>query len=220
MNRKIAQIIDHTNLKAQATEEDIQTLCKEAIDHQFATVCINPCYVPQAAYLLQNTKVGITTVVGFPLGAMTSMAKAYEAKEAVEFGATEIDMVMNIGALKDGKDDYIAYEIALVIEEAKQANPDVIVKVIIETCLLTRDEIIKACELSVQAGADYVKTSTGFSSGGARVEDVTLMREVVGLDIGIKAAGGIKTYKDAQAMIDAGATRIGSSGSVDMATQD
>lgn len=220
MKINTAGMIDHTILKANAREEEVKTLCEEALKYQFATVCINPCYIPQAVHLLQGSGVGITSVVGFPLGTMTSMAKAYEAKEAVQLGASEIDMVINVGALKDEKYEYILHEIGLVVKESKKADPDTVVKVIIETCLLTKDEIIKACQLAVEAGADYVKTSTGFSTGGATVEDIALMRETVGPSIGIKASGGIRTYLGAKAMIDAGATRIGASASVDIANQE
>jgi len=213
---KIAQMIDHTILKADATEEEVKTLCKEATQYQFATVCINPCYIPQAVHLLQGANVGITTVIGFPLGSTTSMTKANEAKEAVLLGATEIDMVINVGALKDGKYDYILYEIGSVVKAAKEVCKKAIVKVIIETCLLTKDEIVKACQLAVEAGADYVKTSTGFSTGGARIEDIALMRKTVGPSIGVKASGGIRTYEDAKAMIDAGASRIGASASIEI----
>lgn len=213
---KIGQMIDHTILKANATEEEVKTLCKEAAQYEFATVCINPCYIPQAVHLLQGTNVGITTVIGFPLGSTTSMTKANEAKEAVLLGATEVDMVINIGALKDKKYDYILYEIGAVVKAAKQVCKNAIIKVIIETCLLTKDEIVKACQLAVEAGADYVKTSTGFSTGGAMVEDIALMRKTVGPNIGVKASGGIRTYETAKAMIDAGATRIGASASIEI----
>ena len=214
MNTQIAQMIDHTILKANATEEEVRTLCEEAKQYEFATVCINPCYIPQAVHLLEGTEVGITTVVGFPLGAMTSMAKAYEAKEAVQLGATEIDMVLNVGALKDEKYDYIRHEIEMVTKASKEVDEETIVKVILETCFLTKSEIEKACQLAVEAGADYVKTSTGFGTGGATVEDIALMRQTVGPDVGVKASGGIRSYEDAKAMIDAGATRIGASASV------
>lgn len=214
MDTHIAKLIDHTLLKASATEEEVKLLCEEAKTYQFATVCINPCYIPQVAHLLQDTGVGITTVVGFPLGAMTSASKAFETKEAVQAGATDVDMVINIGAMKDKKYDYILHDIKSVVEAAKEINKDIVVKVILETCLLTKEEIVKACELSVQAGADYVKTSTGFSTGGATVEDITLMRKTVGPDIGVKASGGVRSYEDAKAVIEAGATRIGASASV------
>lgn len=217
---KITGMIDHTILKANATEEEVKVLCEEAINYQFATVCINPCYIPQAVHLLQGTEVGITTVIGFPLGNMTFMAKAYEAKEAVELGATEVDMVINIGAMKDEKYQYILHEIEGVVQAAKEVSEETVVKVILETCLLTKDEIVKACELAVQAGADFVKTSTGFSTGGATIEDVALMRQTVGPDIGVKASGGIRNYQDAKAMVDAGATRIGASASVAITTEE
>ena len=220
MNKTITQMIDHTILKADATEEEVKVLCEEAAKYQFATVCINPCYIPQAVHILKGTQVGITTVVGFPLGNMTATAKAYETREAVELGATEIDMVINIGAMKDQKHDYIRHEIEAVVKAAKEASEETIVKVILETCLLTRDEIVKACELAVEAGADFVKTSTGFSTGGATVEDIALMREMVGPDIGVKASGGVRTYEDAKAMIAAGANRIGASASTAIATEE
>lgn len=220
MNNKITKMIDHTILKADAREEEIKALCEEAKKYQVATVCVNPCYIPQAVEMLRGTDVGITTVVGFPLGNMTSTAKAYEAKEAVELGATEIDMVINVGALKDEKDDYILDEIAGVVKASKEASNDIVVKVILETCLLTKDEIVKACELSVQAGADFVKTSTGFSTGGATVEDIQLMRKTVGPDIGVKASGGIRTYEDAKAIVAAGASRIGASATKAIAEEE
>lgn len=213
MNNTITKMIDHTILKADATEEEVKVLCEEAKKYEFATVCINPCYIPQAFHILQGTKVGITTVVGFPLGNMTSMAKAYEAKEAVELGATEIDMVINVGAMKDEKHQYILHEIQGVVKAAKAVNGETVVKVILETCLLSKDQIVKACELAVEAGADFVKTSTGFSTGGATIEDITLMRQTVGPDIGVKASGGVRTYEDAKAMVEVGATRIGASAS-------
>lgn len=220
MNTTITQMIDHTILKANAREEEVKTLCEEAKKYQFATVCINPCYIPQAFHILQGTQVGITTVVGFPLGNMTSMAKAYEAREAVELGATEVDMVINVGALKDEKYQYILHEIKGVVEAAKEVNKETVVKVILETCLLSKDEIVKACQLAVEAGADFVKTSTGFSTGGATVEDIALMRKTVGPDIGVKASGGVRTYHDAKAMVEAGATRIGASASKAIATEE
>lgn len=220
MNTKIAQMIDHTILKGDATEEEVKVLCEEAKAYKFATVCINPCYIPQAAHLLQDTGVGITTVVGFPLGTMTSVAKACEAKEAVRLGATEVDMVLNVGAMKDEKYDYVRHEIAEVTKASKAVDKNTVVKVILETCLLTKDEIKKACELAVEAGADFVKTSTGFSTGGATVEDIALMRKTVGPDIGVKASGGIRNYEGAKAMIDAGATRIGASASVAISNEE
>ena len=216
---KLSKMIDHTILKPNAREEDIKMLCEEAIKYEFATVCIHPCYIPQAVHLLQGTDVGITAVIGFPLGSTTPMTKTNEAKEAILLGAREVDMVINVGALKDQKYDYILYEIDSLVKAAKKVCKKAIVKVIIETSLLTKDEIVKACQLAVESGADYVKTSTGFSAAGARVEDIALMRETVGPNIGVKASGGIKTYEDAKAMIDAGATRIGASASVDIVKQ-
>ena len=220
MKSQIAKMIDHTILKPDATEEEIKKLCEEARRYQFATVCINPCYLPQATHLLEGSKVGITTVVGFPLGTMSFMAKAYEAKEAVELGATEIDMVINIGAIKDKKYQYVLHEIEGLVKATKEVNEKTIVKVILETCLLSKDEIVKACELAVEAGADYVKTSTGFSTAGATIEDVALMRKTVGPNIGVKASGGIRSYEDARKMHEAGASRIGASASTSIATEE
>lgn len=192
IDQELAAKIDHTLLKADAKEEDIRKLCDEAIKYGFATVCVNPCYVPMAKHLLQDTNIGITTVIGFPLGATTSTVKAAETQEAIENGANEIDMVINIGALKDKKYDYVRDDIKAVVHAA---NNKAIVKVIIETCLLSNDEKVKACLLAREAGAHFVKTSTGFSEGGAIRDDIVLMRKTVEDTMGVKASGGIKTKR-------------------------
>lgn len=206
----IASYIDHTVLAADATEEKIQKLCNEAKEWKFASVCVNTCWTKFCAQELKGTGVNVCTVVGFPLGAMCTKAKAFEAKCAVEDGATEVDMVINIGLLKDHKDDLVEED----IREVKKACGDKVLKVIIEACLLTDEEKVRACELSAKAGADFVKTSTGFSKWGAKVEDVALMRKTVGPNVGVKAAGGIRTYEDAMKMIEAGANRLGCSAGI------
>lgn len=208
----IARMIDHTLLKPDATHAQIEQLCTEARDNHFATVCVNPIYVKLAAQLLAGTDVQVCTVVGFPLGAMVSAVKAYETDLAIKDGAAEIDMVINIGALKSSDYDVVQADIAAVVQVAH--HHQAVVKVIIEAALLSDDEKRTACTLAQAAGADYVKTSTGFGPGGATVADVQLMRETVGPDLGVKAAGGIRSYADAQAMIAAGATRIGASAGV------
>jgi len=207
----IAKMIDHTLLKANTTKAQIVQLCEEAKEHGFASVCVNPTWVATAAELLTGTDVNVCTVIGFPLGANTPETKAFETKDAIEKGATEVDMVINIGALKDGDDELVERDIRAVVEAAKGKA---LVKVIIETCLLTEEEKVRACRLAVQAGADYVKTSTGFSTGGATVEDIALMRKTVGPNIGVKASGGVRDLQGAEAMIAAGATRIGTSSGV------
>lgn len=205
-----AQMIDHTLLKADATEEKVLALIEEAKEYQFKSVCLNPTWVAFAAEKLKETDVLVCTVIGFPLGASTSAVKAFETKDAISNGAGEIDMVINIGALKDRKDALVEADIRAVVDAAEGT----LVKVIIETCLLTDEEIVRACELSVKAGADFVKTSTGFSTGGATVEDVTLMRQTVGPDIGVKASGGVRSGEDFDALVKAGATRIGASSGI------
>lgn len=212
MTQNIAGMIDHTLLKANATKEDIEKLVLEAKQHLFASVCINPTWVKMAAELLADTpEVKVCTVIGFPLGATTAETKAFEAKNAIENGADEVDMVINIGALKDKQDDLVEKEIKMVVEAAKGKA---LTKVIIETCLLTDEEKVRACKLAAKAGADFVKTSTGFSTGGATVDDVQLMRKTVGSDLGVKASGGVRSREDALAMIEAGATRIGASSGI------
>lgn len=207
----INKLIDHTALKPNTTKESILKLITEAKTYDFASVCINPCWIELAHQELKNTDVKVCTVIGFPLGANTTEVKVFEAKDAIEKGAQEIDMVINIAMLKDKEYDYVENEIHQIVEAAKDKA---IVKVIIETCLLTDEEKIKACELSQKAGADFVKTSTGFSTGGATVHDVALMRKTVGTDMGVKASGGVHTHEEALAMIEAGANRIGASAGV------
>ncbi|WP_456444074.1 deoxyribose-phosphate aldolase [Thermococcus sp.] len=210
----VAGYIDHTNLKPQATRDDIIKLCDEAVEYGFYAVCVNPYRVKLARDYLRGRKadVKVASVIGFPLGATPTEVKVFEARKALEDGADEIDMVINIGALKDGEHDYVRNDIAEVAEVAHEKGAKV--KVIIETCYLTDEEKIKACELAKEAGADFVKTSTGFGTGGATIEDVRLMRKVVGPDMGVKAAGGIRTYEQALAMIEGGANRIGASSGV------
>lgn len=206
-------MIDHTNLKADATWDDIKKLVDKAIEHDFFSVCVNSSFVKDIKDY--NPDVTIATVVGFPLGAMATRAKAYETACAIEDGATEIDMVIEIGRLKSGDYDYVLED----IKEVKKACGDNLLKVIIETCLLTDGEIVKACKLAVEAGADFVKTSTGFSTGGATAEDIALMRKTVGQDLGVKASGGIHNKEEAMAMVEAGATRIGASKSIDICVE-
>lgn len=208
---KISKYIDHTILNADASEKDIQKLCIEAKEYDFKTVCINPTWVDYATHLLEGSDVGITTVIGFPLGANTPEIKAAEAKQAVEKGVADVDMVINIGALKNEDYATVLNDIETVVEAVAGKA---IVKVIIETSLLTKTEKIRACEIAKQAGADFVKTSTGFSTGGATIEDVQLMRATVGPKMGVKASGGVRSYEDAIAMIEAGATRIGASSGI------
>lgn len=216
-NRDIARLIDHTLLKADASQDQIAQLCYEARTYHFASVCVNPAHVKLAAQLLKGSDVPVCTVVGFPLGATAATVKAFETQQAIRDGAREIDMVINIGALKS-EDYQVVYEdIASVVRAAHAGNA--IVKVIIEAALLTDEEKVVACQLSKAAGADYVKTSTGFGPGGATAADVTLMRRVVGPAMGIKAAGGVGSYADAQTMIAAGATRIGASAGVRITKQ-
>jgi len=206
-----ANLIDHTLLSADTKEKDIINLCEEAKKYEFASVCVNPAWVSLSAKLLNDTDVNVCTVIGFPLGASTPETKAFEAKNAIENGAVEIDTVINIGALKDKNDALVEEDIRAVVDAAKGKA---LVKVIIEACLLTDDEEVHACELSVKAGADYVKTSTGFSLYGATVEDVATMRNAVGPSVGVKASGGVRNKDDIKAMIDAGASRIGTSSAV------
>jgi deoxyribose-phosphate aldolase len=210
MSENMAGYIDHTLLKPEATEAQIEELCREAVKYSFYSVCINPSYVKTAAKSLQGSAVRICCVIGFPLGATTTAVKAFEAAEAVENGAAEIDMVIHVGALKDKREEYVMSDIAAVVKAAAGCP----VKVIIETGLLTEDEKVLACKLAKKAGASYVKTSTGFGPGGATVADVLLMRETVGPDLGVKASGGVRDLDAALQMIEAGATRIGTSSGV------
>ena len=204
------KLIDHTLLKPEASIDQVKQLCKEAREYEFCSVCVNPSFVELCAKELKGSSVKVCTVIGFPLGAMTSEAKAFEAKDAINKGANEIDMVINIGRLKDKDDEYVYNDIKMV----KEATKGYILKVIIETCLLNDEEKIRACMLSKKAGADFVKTSTGFSTGGATKEDVALMRKTVGKEMGVKASGGVRSYEDMLAMVEAGASRIGTSSGV------
>lgn len=213
----IAKCIDHTVLKPQTTEAAVRKLCAEAAQYGFASVCVNPCWVALCADLLKDTEVDVCTVIGFPLGANTSAVKAFEAAEAIRQGATEVDMVLNVGALKDGNADLVRADIAAVVEAARGKA---LVKVILETCLLTDEEKRIACRLAKEVGADYVKTSTGFSTGGATEADIALMRAEVGPEMGVKASGGIRDYATAQAMIRAGASRIGASAGVQIVAEE
>ena len=204
--------IDHTILKATASNSDVQKLCEEAIEHEFYSVCVNGCYVADAKQLLQGTDVKVAAVVGFPLGAMTTAAKVFEAKEAVENGASEIDMVINVAKLKDGEFEYVENE----IRQIKEVIGDNVLKVIIETCYLTDEEKVKACELSLVAKADFVKTSTGFGTGGATYEDVKLMKSVVGDNAKVKASGGVRDKETAHKYVELGAERLGTSSGIDI----
>lgn len=208
---KLARMIDHTLLKPEATSEAIRKLCKDALEYNFASVCVNPINVALAAELLKDSEVEVCTVIGFPLGANTSAVKAFETKDAIQNGATEVDMVINIGKLKEKDYHYVLEDIRVVVDAAKGIA---LTKVIIEACLLTDEEKVMACKLSKEAGADFVKTSTGFSTGGATPQDIKLMRETVGSEIGVKASGGIRSYEDALAVIQNGASRIGASASI------
>ncbi len=206
----INRLIDHTLLKPDAKQEEIEKLCAEATKYHFMSVCVNPCNVNLCAKLLKGSDVKVCTVIGFPLGANISKTKIEETKYCLENGASEIDMVINIGRLKDKDYDYVENE----IREIKNVCKDNILKVILETCLLSDEEIVKACQLSQNAGADFVKTSTGFSKGGATTHAVKLMRETVKDALGVKASGGIHSYEEAMAMVEAGANRIGASSGI------
>ncbi len=214
----LARMIDHTMLKPEATPQEITTLCEEAKTYNFASVCVNPSYVQLCRQLLIGTQVKVCTVIGFPLGATTTAVKRLEAEEALINGAEEVDMVINIGKLKAGDYDYVFNDINQIATVAKSKNA--VLKVILETALLTDEEKIKACILSKQAKADFVKTSTGFSKGGATAADVALMRYVVGSSVGVKASGGVRTLEDAELMIKSGADRIGASASVKIVSGD
>jgi deoxyribose-phosphate aldolase len=211
---QLANYIDHTVLKADATAKDIEKLCAEARENHFYSVCVNGSWVVQARHLLDGSEVKVASVVGFPLGAMATDAKRFEAETAIDDGAHEIDVVLNVARLKDGDDKLVFRELCDVVEAADERT----VKVILETCLLTNEQKVRACKLVVESGAHFVKTSTGFSSGGATVDDVKLMRETVGPKFGVKASGGIRDTKTALAMISAGATRLGTSASIAIVT--
>ncbi|MGA9996480.1 MAG: deoxyribose-phosphate aldolase [Pyrinomonadaceae bacterium] len=215
--RDWASLIDHTLLKPEATEDDIKRLCEEAARFHFASVCVNPTWVKASACHLKGTGVPVCTVIGFPLGATLPDVKAYEARRAIFDGAREVDMVINIGALKSGDDCAVEHDIRSVVEVAHEVG--VTCKVIIETALLTDEEKVRACLAAKNAGADFVKTSTGFAKGGATVSDIALMRQVVGSELGVKASGGVKGLEDARKMVEAGATRIGASVGVKIAQE-
>ncbi|WP_313567810.1 deoxyribose-phosphate aldolase [Acetoanaerobium noterae] len=213
--KNLSRYIDHTLLKADATENEIIKLCNEAKVYDFFSVCINPGFVELAAKELRESNVAVCTVIGFPLGASTPETKAFETRDAIQKGAAEVDMVINISKLKDKKDEEVLKDIKAVVDAA---DKKALVKVIIETCLLTDEEKERACKLAKDAGADFVKTSTGFSTGGATKEDIALMRKTVGTEMGVKASGGVRTYEDAVTMIESGATRIGASASIAIVT--
>lgn len=214
--KNILGMIDHTVLKPEATINMIETLCKEAMEYNFAAVCVNPYYVRLCKEILKDSKVKVATVIGFPLGANTKEVKAFETIDAIKNGADEIDMVINIGALKHKDYELVKEDIKAVVGAAKGKA---IVKVIIETCLLTEEEKVKACELSMEAEADFVKTSTGFSTGGATIEDVKLMKSIVGEKLEVKASGGVRDLDSAKQMIESGATRLGTSSGVKIAKE-
>jgi len=216
-NVNLASIVDHTLLKQDATEDQIRKICQEAREYKFASVCVNPYYVPLVVEQLKGSGVKTCCVIGFPLGATTTKTKVFETKDAIENGVQEVDMVINVGAVKSGDWDYVRNDIESVVIAAGQKA---IVKVIFETYLLSDDEKMKACTISKLAGANFVKTSTGFSTGGATVEDIRLMRKTVGQDMGVKASGGIKDYDTALAMVKAGATRLGTSSGVVIAKME
>ncbi len=220
--KDMAKMIDHTFLRPTGRVEDIKKLCQEAKEHEFASVCIHPIFVPFAAKQLKESSVKVTTVIGFPLGANTTETKAFETRNAIKNGAQEMDMVMNLSAFKSRAYDLVRSDIKSVVDSTNTAGvtSDIIVKVIIETCYLDDDEIVKACELARDAGADFVKTSTGFGPGNATTEDVSLMRKTVGRDVGVKASGGIRNFSDALDMLDAGANRIGTSSGVEIVTDE
>ena len=213
--KNLSRYIDHTLLKADATENEVIKLCNEAKEYDFFSVCINPGFVEIAAKELSESNVAVCTVIGFPLGASTPETKAFETRDAIQKGAAEVDMVINISKLKDKKDEEVLKDIKAVVDAA---DKKALVKVIVETCLLTDEEKERACKLAKDAGADFVKTSTGFSTGGATKEDIALMRKTVGTEMGVKASGGVRTYEDAVTMIESGATRIGASASIAIVT--
>lgn len=213
MTLDLAKYIDHTQLKPDTTKEKISQIVQESRENGFAAVCVNPYWVPYCSENLKDTDVKVCTVIGFPLGATSTATKVFETKQSIKDGATEVDMVINVGELKSNNDEAVKHDIDAVVEAAKGVA---ITKIIIETSLLTEDEKVRACKLAKEAGADFVKTSTGFSGGGATIQDITLMRETVGSEMGVKASGGVRDLEATKAMIDAGATRIGASSGVDI----
>ena len=213
MSKELAKYIDHTQLKPDTTKEKIKQIVDEAREYKFASVCVNPHWVSYCFDQLKDTSVKVCTVIGFPLGATSTESKVFETKQAIQDGATEVDMVINVGELKSGNDQFVKDDIQAVVNAAREGA---LTKVIIETSLLTNDEKVRACQLAKEAGADFVKTSTGFSGGGATLDDVKLMRETVGPDMGVKASGGVRDLETTNAMIEAGATRIGASAGIDI----
>ncbi|GGF07563.1 deoxyribose-phosphate aldolase [Halobacillus andaensis] len=211
MEQNLAKLIDHTQLKPDTTKDKIEQICIEARDNNFMSVCVNPHWVSYCNELLEGTDVKVCTVIGFPLGATTTETKVFETRQAIENGATEVDMVINVGELKSGRTDFVLQDIQAVVNEAEGKA---LVKVIIETSLLSEEEKVTASQLTKDGGADFVKTSTGFSGGGATVEDISLMRKTVGPNLGVKASGGVRDYDGAKAVIEAGATRIGASAGI------
>ena len=209
----IAKMIDHTILKPEATKEQVKVLCEEAMEYGFASVCVNSSFVPYRSELLSDSQVKVCTVIGFPLGAASTVAKVAETKDAIANGADEVDMVVHVGMIKSKDWDYVEHDIQEVVDAARHKAA---VKVIIETCLLTEEEKVKVCQICKDTGADFVKTSTGFSSGGATKEDVALMRKTVGEEMGVKASGGVRTKESAEEMLAAGATRLGTSSGIEI----
>lgn len=216
MDIKLAKMIDHTMLKPTATADQIKKLCSEAKEFGFASVCINPCYVPLAADMLKETDVKVCTVVGFPLGANTTRTKIFEAQDAIENGAVELDYVVNIGDVLDGRLELVKQEMIQFADLRKKYTFPVLIKIILETCFLSEEQIVKVCELARETGIDFVKTSTGFGTGGAAIEHVRLMRETVGPELGVKASGGVRDWRTAEAMAQAGANRIGTSSGIEI----
>jgi deoxyribose-phosphate aldolase len=215
-NAEIAAMIDHTLLSPEATRDEIRALCREALEHRFAAVCVNGVWVPEAARAVAGSSVRVCSVVGVPLGASATRVKRFEAEATIDDGASEVDMVLDVGGLESGEDDRVRDDVAAVVGAAHARGA--IVKVILETGLLDDDEKVRACLLAAEAGADFVKTSTGFGPGGATVADVALMRRAVGPAVGVKASGGIRTIDDARALVEAGATRLGTSRGVAIVT--
>ncbi len=218
--RDMAKMLDYTNLEPIATVQDIKRLCENSLEYNFASICVLPIYVPLASKLLQNSSVKVTTVIGFPFGSSVSETKSFETKDAIKNGAQEVDMVMNLGAFKSKSFEIVQADIEAVVNSTKTAGvtSDIIVKVIIETCYLTDDEIVKACQIVKDSGADFVMSSTFFGPGEVTSEDISLMRKTVGRDIGVKASGDIRNFEEALAMLDAGANRIGASAGVEIVT--
>ncbi|MDO7786803.1 deoxyribose-phosphate aldolase [Desulforamulus aquiferis] len=214
MNVNLASMIDHTLLKPNTTFEHIEKLCKEAKVYGFASVCVNPCYVPLSVELLKDSNVKVCTVIGFPLGANTTAVKIYEAQNAIQMGADELDYVVNVGYVFDNRFDLVKKEMEEFVTLRSTSSKKLVIKIILETCYLNEEQIIRLCEMARETGLDFVKTSTGFGTGGANIEHIKLMRSIVGTHVGVKASGGIKNYQDSIAMVEAGANRIGTSSGI------